>query len=388
MEVQECNLFNFDEKFSELLENQICTCKALVPVAKLWIESEFKIGEFKFWPPVEEDEFSINSNPWLEYFVGHISNYIFQGKSLGQWDGDINKEEDLLRYPLIECTVEVYESDLLQMNNNLDARIRLIKKANEQAERALDLLRITHCHLNKIEYLPERAGQLANGFAVAYLIPELEQYKESLLKEIVRPIRVSNNWLGLEATYHSDPFIEWLAKILQGNTENQIEQAIKSSLIAYNQAFYTDFDEARFLALVFALDGLCSPAPNWKGWKHRTYIAAILSNGDIERYKGELKRFEYLYSDIRNHLVHKGSTFVDMKNENPIEVANAVQSMIIRCVKVLYLHQIKTIDELHSFASCLLSTPQFEQGTKEIIDFYDGQRGKRTPLNQIPKWNS
>ncbi|MBE3650944.1 hypothetical protein GXB80_25880 [Paenibacillus polymyxa] len=51
-------------------------------------------------------------------------------------------------------------------------------------------------------------------------IPKLSQYKESLLKHIIKPMRASNNWLRLEADYRSDPHIEWLARILKGITNN------------------------------------------------------------------------------------------------------------------------------------------------------------------------
>lgn len=386
IEIEECKLSEFRNKMSKILGEEKCVCKALVPVRKLWIERAFKIGDFKFWPPVEDGGYSTEEHPWVEYFAGDSSNFAMHSQAFGQWDGDVNKEEDLLRYPLIELNVDVYESDLLGMNSDINSEIRLIQQITEQADRALDLLRVTHCHYKKIEYLPDIAGQLSNGFAAAYLIPDLIQYKESLLKQIIRPIRTSNNWLGLEADYQNDPYIEWLARILKGDTNNEVEQVVKSSIIALRQAFYTIYDESRFLALVFTLDALCSPKSSWKGWKHRTYIAAISSGGNLNSYECNLKKFEFTYTDIRNKLVHSGATFTEIKEANPIDTAETVRILVMRCMKFIYEKGITSISQMHSFANDILSTDEFEESTKNIIDYYDNKRGRTTPLKDIPKW--
>lgn len=386
IEIEECELSDLQNKMSEILKEQKCKCKVLVPIGKLWINSAFKIGGFNFWPPVEENGFSANEHPWFGYFVGDTSIFKISEQSFGQWDGEIRKEEDLLRHPLIELDINVYESDLLGINTDISAEMRLLRIASEQADRALDLLRITQCSFKKIEYLPNRAGQLDNGFTVAYFMPELKEYRETLLQHIVYPVRASNNWLGLEAEYVSEPYIEWLARILKGDSSSKIELAIRSSIIALSQAFYTVYEEARFLALVFALDGLCSPDPRWKAWKHRTYIAALSSGGNIHTYEHDLKIFEYIYSDIRNKLVHSGASFISIKDVDSKYVSDIVLSLIIRCIFIFYQKGLSSKDDLHNFARGILSQGKFEQCTKKVIDYYDNKRGITTHSKQRPKW--
>jgi|GEM_PF-1085529 len=384
--IEECELSDLYHKMSEILKDQKCECKVLVPIRKFWIENAFKIGDFKFWPAVEENGFSTNEHPWFEYFVGDYSSFEIHEQSLGQWDGEIRKEEDLLHYPLVELSISVYESDLLGINVDINSEIRLLRTASEQADRALDLLRITHCSFEKIEYLPDRAGQLGNGFTVTYFIPKLREYKETLLQQIVFPVRTSNNWLGLEAQYIGEPYIEWLARILKGDSNIKIELAIRSSIIALSQAFYTVYEEARFLALVFALDGLCSPDSKWTAWKHRTYIAAISSGGNIHTYERDLKVFEYVYSDVRNKLVHSGASFISIKDADSKSVTDFISSLIIRCIIVIYQKGFSSKDDLHNFAKGILSQSQFEQCSNKVIDYYDSKRGRTTHSKQRPKW--
>lgn len=386
IEIEECELSDLQNKMSEILKDKKCRCKVLVPIRKLRIENAFTIGDFKFWPPVEENGFSANEHPWFEYFVGDTSIFEISEQSFGQWDGEIRKEEDLLRYPLIELNISVYESDLLGINADINAEMRLLRTASEQADRALDLLRITQCSFEKIEYLPDRAGQLDNGFTVTYFIPELREYKETLLQHIVYPVRASNNWLGLEAEYISEPYLEWLARIVKGDSNTEIELAIRSSIIALSQAFYTVYEEARFLALVFALDGLCSPDSKWKAWKHRTYIAAISSGGNIHTYEHDLKIFEYVYSDVRNKLVHSGASFISIKDADSKSVSEIIRSLIVRCIIVIYQKGFSSKDDLHNFARGILSQSQFEQCSNKVIDYYDNKRGRTTHSKQRPKW--
>ncbi|OXM14460.1 hypothetical protein [Paenibacillus herberti] len=214
----------------ELLVGRKLDCNILVPIRSLQIENSFQIGDYKFWSPRDLE------SPWVDYFGG----YQLHGEEyIEDRDEEIRNEIDLLRYPQIELTIEVNETELFGLDKDLRSEMKLLRIASEQADPALDLLRITHCSYSRIEYLPDRAGQLADGFTAAYIIPEQQEYKEKLLIHIVYPMRTTNNWLGLEAEYISDPFIEWLAGILKGEVSNEIEQSIRSTVISLSQAFYT-----------------------------------------------------------------------------------------------------------------------------------------------------
>jgi hypothetical protein len=377
LEIEQCELSELHNRMKELLANQKTRCIVLVPIRGLRIEASFQIGDFKFWSPQDME------SPWVDYFGGYV---LHDEEYSEQWDGEIKNELDMLRYPLVELAIEVNESDLLGLNADLKSEIRLLRNASEQADRALDLLRITHCSYKRIEYLPDRAGQLADGFTVAYVIPKQREYKEKLLIHIVYPIRITNNWLGLEAEYISDPFVEWLARIIKGEANNEIEQSVRSSVISLSQAFYTIYDEARFLSLIFALDGLCSPDSGWKGWTHRSYIAAVASGGNVISYEQDLKKFEHLYTDIRNKLVHAGASFINIENEDPMSVTENVHALIIRSVMTIHEKGISSSEQLRNFAIALLQTNEYRQATNRVIDYYDNNRGRQTQQRYRPNW--
>lgn len=377
LEVEECELYELNEKMRAVLMDQKSVCNILVPIRSLKIEDSFQIGEYKFWSPYDLE------NPWIDYFGAY---HLYSEVNTEEWSEELKTEMDLLRFPLVELTIEVNEADLVGLNNSINSEVNLIRIASELADRGLDLLRITHCHYKRIEYLPDRAGQLADGFTAAYIIPEQQEYKEKLLVHIVYSMRTTNNWLGLEAKYVSDPFVEWLARLLKGKTNNEIEKSVRSAVISMSQAFYTIYDEARFLSLVFSLDGLCSPKRNWTGWKHRSYIAAVTSVGNVNSYEKDLRKFEHLYTNIRNKLVHAGSSFIDIEGENPMSVSQDIHSLIIRIIMTIHQKGITSIEELHDFAITLLQKSEYKQVTDNVINDYDLIRGKQTPQKDKPNW--
>ncbi|WP_440117685.1 hypothetical protein [Paenibacillus sp. QZ-Y1] len=377
LEIEQCDLSELNNRMRDVLIDQKSVCNILVPIRSLQIEDSFQIGDYKFWSPNDL------KSPWIDYFGGY---HLHSEEYVEEWNEELKTEMDLLRFPLIELTIEVNEADLIGLNNSIESEVRLIRIASEQADRGLDLLRITHCNYNRIEYLPDRAGQLADGFTAAYIIPEQREYKEKLLVHIVYSMRTTNNWLGLEAEYISDPFVEWLARLLKGEVNNEIEQSVRSAVISISQAFYTIYDEARFLSLVFSLDGLCSPKRRWTGWKHRSYIAAITSAGNVNSYERELKKFEHLYTNIRNKLVHAGSSFIDIEGEDPMSVSQDIHSLIIRSIMTIYKKELTSIEQLHDFAITLLQKNEYQQVTDSVINDYDLIRGRQTQQSDRPNW--
>lgn len=377
IEIEQCERSELNYKMKELLVGLKSECNIVVPIRNLQIEDSFQIGDYKIWSPKDM------KSPWVDYFGGY---HLHSEKSVEDRDEQIINEIDLLRYPLIELTIEINEAELLGLGQDISSEMKLLRIASEEADRALDLLRITHCHYEKIEYLPDRAGQLADGYTVAYFIPKQREYKEKLLGHIVYSIRTTNNWLGLEAEYQFDPFIEWLARILKGNVNNEMEQSIRSTVISLSQAFYTVYDEARFLSLIFALDGFCSPKSSWKGWTHRSYIASITSGGDVRSYEQNLKKFENLYTNIRNKLVHAGFSFIDLEGEDPMTVSQDMHNLVIRSIITVYNNRISSTEQLQNFATDLLQKNEYRQVTDSVINEYDQSRGRQTQQRHRPNW--
>lgn len=360
-------------------------CEILVPVAKLWVEDLFSIGGYTFIPPVEDGGFTSDNHPWYELLEDVPGTFRPEAETFGQWAESVNRSRDLLHYPLIRCSVDLPQSDLLLLDMDRGARLRVLRQAAEHADAGLDLLRTAYCNYRRPEYLPNPAGELADGTTVIYLTSAHPPLRQPLIAEIARPIKTSNNWLGLEASVLNEPFYAWLAGVMDGSHSNQLIDRVRGAVRASAQSFYTTYDEARYLALIFALDGLCAPDRNWRGWKHRTYIAAVAANGSLSRFEKGLEEFEYLYSDIRNKLVHGGASFASLGVE-ALSWTDKLHSLLISCVQTIESNSFHSVSQLHGSMTSLLRQPDYGFAIARVISQNDTRTGRTTPANHYPVW--
>ena len=354
------------EKKAVLYKGRTTRCKVLVPVSKLWIEEEFSIGDFKFIPPVNEDYYGQMSHPWFELLVNDVSSFIPKIDSLGQYDNSVNDASDLLNYPLIECSIELPLDEYMLAKTKLDSVNRIINLCSEKADFGLDLLRIAFCYFEKLEYLPNCAGQLKDGSTSIYLIPDNSLYEPELFSHISHPMLTSNNWLGLEASSINDNFSIELANIFNGLIQSEVADRIKGCIRVVRHSFYMVYDEARFLSLIFALDALCMLERNQTGWSQRTHISALASGGNVNNYREKFKNYQELYN-LRNKMVHQGLSFLELR-ENPLKKSDEVFALILDCVKVLLVNSFNTKQEVTVFVKQIKSSPDFQLVTEEIIN--------------------
>ncbi len=354
------------EKKTVLFNDRTTRCKVLVPVSKLWIEEEFSIGDFRFIPPVNNDNYDQMPHPWFELLTTDASSFIPRMNSLGQYDNSVNDASDLLNYPLIQCYIDLPLGEYMLAKTKLDAVIRIINLCSEKADFGLDLLRIAFCYFEKLEYLPNCAGQLKDGGTSIYLIPENSLYEPELFSHISHPILTSNNWLGLEAYPINDELSVALANIFNGSIQSEIANRIKGCIRAIRHSFYMVYDEARFLSLIFALDALCMLERNQTGWNQRTHISALASDGKVINYSRILRNYQELYN-LRNKLVHQGLSFLELR-ESSLKKTDEVLRIILDCIKVLMVRNLNTKQEVTAFVNQVKSSPEFQLATEEIIN--------------------
>lgn len=340
-----------NEELAKLEDNATLQCIVIVPLNKIFIEETFALGKYTFFCKKELD-----SEP---------------NERLGTFDTEYLQFETNLNY-----------SDLLKANKTIPHDNIVIEKCLSLAEHALDIIRFQVSSFKKIEFTPNPAGQLESGFFAVEIIPnESTHLKPMMLGGISRPMSVSNNWLG---PHVSSCDMEGLESFIDtpDAENNELAIAVKCVLRSCRQSFYSLGSESRFLNLVFALDGLVSPDSNWTGWKHRTYIAALLSDKDVAVFKEKLVHYDELYTDIRNKLVHGGLDFYQL-SANPDDACESIYQYIKNIIVLINKEGFNAVKNLKDYATTLLQSQPFITGYIDVIKSIQTTRDK---TQHLPKW--
>jgi hypothetical protein len=312
---------------SEAETARTLACKVIVPVLKLHFESSFDLGPFRL---VCARDFDPEPH-----------------ERLGDWEGSY-----------LEFGIELPYTDLLRLNRHVKDNDVVILQCLAMAEHALDLIRFRFSSFKRLEFTPDPAGQLEDGFYAVEIIPLGRTHlKPVSLNGISRPMSASNNWLGPEIDDHQWEAREYLEEILSGRSD-ELALAVKGALRFIRQAFYSLGDESKFLTLVFALDGLAHPKKNWVWMTHHAFIAALTSRGDIDIFKADLERYEELYTQVRNALVHNGKDFYQLPYE-PATCCEDLFGYLKRLVMLVGDSDLTTVADLRAQAVDWLNTPAF-----------------------------
>lgn len=326
-------------------------CIVIIPVEKVHFEASFELGPFRF-----------------------VCDNTFDDKPherLADWKGSYLQFETQLEY-----------KDLLCLNRHVSDNDVVILKCLTLAEHAMDVIRFEFSSFDRPYFTPNPAGQLDDGTYAVEIIPLGQTHLKPInLKGISRPMSASNNWLGPEIDDHDFLAREYLKNVLCGRSD-ELALSVKSTLRSCRQAFYTLGDDSRFLTLVFALDGLTHPAKNWTGWKHRTYIAALISHGNVKQFQAALVHYDRLYSDVRNALVHHGKDFYEL-SQDPAVCCQDLYRYITCVVNLIADSGFITVHQLHAQATQWLKTPPFIACYQQEIPPINLQRQSQSP---IPSW--
>ncbi|MDD1010650.1 hypothetical protein M5G27_24555 [Pseudomonas shahriarae] len=329
-------------ELAELAPDAEIRCTIIVPLASIFIQESFAIGDYRFVCRLEFDE-----SPY---------------ERLGDFDTEYLEFEALLSYP-----------DLLRINRTQAQNDLVINKCLALAEHAMDVIRFQFSSFVRPEFTPNPAGQQEDGFYAIQIIPDgASHLKYFTLSGISRPMSMSNNWLGPEVDERISPGFGLLLEVLAGRSD-ELGISVKTALRGCRQSFYALGDESRFLNLVFTLDGLVHPG-TWKGWKHRTYLAALISHGNMLQFAKILRRYDELYTDVRNKLVHGGKDFYQISYE-PNQSCDDMYEYIKSVIQLIQLRGLSNVSELHEYARSVLRRPDISALCTEVISEICAQRG-------------
>lgn len=282
--------------------------------------------------------------------------------------------------PYLQFETNLKYADLLRVGRSVTGDDVVINQCLSLAEHAMDVIRFGFSSFAKPQFTPNPAGQLSNGFFAIELIPLRGSHLKPVnLQGIARPMSASNNWLGpqLEDTAFSSR--SYLEEVLAGRSD-EMALAVKAALRGCRQSFYSLGDEAKFLNLVFTLDGLAHPKGT--GWTQRTYIAALVSDGDLEEFARVLQRYDALYQ-IRNALVHKGRDFYEI-GESPATSCQDLYDYVRAVVQLIGERNLTTVQQLRDLAKSWLSQSAWTARYQVEINAICNSRG--IPVDNMPSW--
>lgn len=332
-------------------DDRAINCIVIVPLEKIFIEKTIELGKYTFYCRKDFD--------------------LLPHERLADFDCEYVQFEASLNY-----------KDLLRLNKALDHDDYVINKCLSLAEHAMDIVRYSHSSFKTREFTPNPAGQMDNGLYSVRIIPTEETHLKFFdLSGISKPLSVNNNWLGPQVDGFWVPGIDYLSFIYSNDiTDNEMAKAVISALRSCRQSFYSIGSESQFLNLVFVLDGLTNP--DWTGWKHRTYIASLLSGGNPVAFGHKLEEYDKLYTDVRNKLVHEGKDFYEL-SEKADDACEKIYSYIKIIVELIAHVPFNTVVDMKNQATALLQQQSFIDKYTEIINKVSASRGK-SPY--IPKW--
>lgn len=329
-------------ELAELAPDIEIRCTVIVPLARIFIQESFTIGDYRFVCRSQFDEHPC--------------------ERLGDFDTEYLEFDASLSYP-----------DLLRVNRKLEYNDLVINKCLALAEQAMDVIRFQFSSFDRPEFTPNPAGQLEDGFYAIEIIPDASSHLKAFsLSGISRPMSMSNNWLGPQVDEGIPRGYGLLLEVLAGRCD-ELGISVKTALRGCRQSFYALGDESRFLNLIFTLDGLVHPG-SWAGWKHRTYLAALISHGNISQFSTVLRRYDELYTEVRNKLVHGGKDFYELSCE-PNQSCEDLYEYIKSVIRLIELQGLSTVSELREYARRVLIRPEISVLYAEVIREVCAKRG-------------
>ncbi len=355
---------------------------ALLPVDGVHLESVVRFGDYTLHPGYWHGAAPDQTHPIYKLLMRQPEWFSSQPASYSDWK-EPEEGDDASAYAILAFDLEVKDSLLaLAQSGSHRERISLLQHLISVGDHALDVLRFQLCSYVRWEYIPGIAGQLKNGFSTAFFERIGANSAIERLHDIAGTVRAANNWLGLDLSdFESDSETLFLSQTVSGHRADDIALSIASCIRSAGQAYYTVHDEARFLALVFGVDGLCEPG-KWRGWQQRTYIAALASRGDPKRFEQKLTDFQRLYRDVRNELVHGGVTFTTLALDAR-QACQDIHTILADCVAAAIEQGFTTHSAMKDYARSLMVTKPFDGAMRKVIT------ADRVPtdMKDIPNWS-
>lgn len=351
----------------DLYEGVALHCTVLVPVERFHLTRVVDAAPYRLIPPLGADETGA-PHPWGDYFgpVGERALAAARKEARRRGTLGITRPEHLLAYPLVETAVEIPVREITGAAQSADGQIPLLRRCAEAGDRGLDLVRLQECTFSRHERLCGMAGQLLDGFHAAYVIPPGPRFTPKLYCHLASPFQVAPNWLGLDLDRDLDDDTRALAPVVHATAGSDVALRVRGGLRAAGQAFYVLTPEARFLSLVFAADGLCAPKRAWSGFPHHAYVAAVAAAGDGPRFGAWLRSLNRAYSEVRNPIVHRGASFIEL-GVDPADAADALVDLLRACAEAIIRRGATTVADLRARVLAELRSAPMQEELRRVV---------------------
>jgi hypothetical protein len=340
---------------------ELIDCICLTPIEGLRLLGPVADGNTRIHPPVDGEEVPLSGHPWGATLCDEMGADITPG-----WHPSLKKTggtTKLLGYPLIERKLKIPASLLLEAAQSVRGQEKLVAFVIEDADSAVDPIRLAFCNWHRLEYLPNKAGWVGE-FAEVYIEPQTRRYKPNNYGGKPSVLRVSNNWLGLEVGEEASIELAPYSDVIDGARTDEMALAMKSAIRSAGRAFYLVDPEAAFLHMVYAIDGLCNPG-GLKGIRQRFWICASTVAADEVDFKALYARYNRSY-EVRNDLVHAGKTFAAL-GEDPVMHLQAMMDVLVRILEQCVILGEATREEFVGHVIKQLQRPEIDQAQRDIL---------------------
>lgn len=374
-----------DREESELYACIDVECTILVPVECLTLDALINLPPYRFIPAIADD--GGDDHPWHDYLSPAGAAQLYAAREKARRDGvlGLTREDLLLTYPLVETRAQLPMTELLAAQQAGDGPSPLLRRCAEVCDRGLDLVRYREVTYRQLERSCGLAGQLLGGFHAAYVIPANGPITPRLYCHFATPISAMPNWIGLHVDWSDDAELAPLAPVVHAAHGQEMALRLRATLRAVGQAFYVLTPEVRFVGLLVAVDALCAPEKGWAGLSHRAYVAAVASGGDPAKFRTWLHEFDDAYSNVRNPVVHRGASFIELSADVAL-YCDRIVSLLKDCIESIAASAHQTSAQLRAACVSALTNGVLAPEIQQYVNATNSSLAPGAKPIKSPKW--
>lgn len=241
----------------------------VMPISRVLVERELRIGRFRIYPPGELDLEQLRPIPNYSPFngsVGSAANCV-RGQQLRMEATFLTgfDLEVLNGCALVSFIEEIEWDDFLEASHDDD--IDLLQRLSARAERAMDVVRFQLCRLDLPATLPGIVGSwTGSGPYLGALLYCLEDHESYLIAGEVGGYAAITSGIGLDFDLdHPVP--------LPSASDGEIGAVVAHGLSLLSDAMYSRNDTSKFLRTMTLMEYLANP-DEYQNWsKSKGHIA-------------------------------------------------------------------------------------------------------------------
>lgn len=282
----------------------------VMPISRVLVERELRIGRFRIYPPGELDLEQLRPIPNYSPFngsVGSAANGV-RGQQLREAATSLTgfDLEVLNGCALVSFIEEIEWDDFLEASHDDD--IALLQRLSARAERAMDVVRFQLCRLDLPATLPGIVGSWTGSSPyLGALLYCLEDHESYLIAGEAGGYAAITSGIGLDFDLdHPEP--------LPSASDGEIGAVVAHGLSLLSDAMYSRNDTSKFLRTMTLMEYLANPDEyqNWSKAKGNIACHSARSKEQFLRISARMRELTSIKEPatvergIRTLVIHHG----------------------------------------------------------------------------------